>query len=77
MYVLKVSSGRSSVQSGSRLLSSTWGIKGPADLSKLSGKIIDFCRGSPILELFEYEMDGVSVISGKYCGTTLKFTQVT
>ena len=66
MYVLKVSSGRSSVQSGSRSRSSTWGIKGPADLSKLSSKIIDFCRGSPIMELVEHEMDGVSVVNGRY-----------
>ena len=65
MYVLKVSSGKSSLNSGSRSRSSTWGIKGPADLSKLSSKVIDFCRGSPILELLEYEMDGVSVVNGR------------
>ena len=60
-----MASGKYSLKSGSRLLSSTWGIKGPADLSKLSSKIIDFCRGSPILELFDYEMDGVTVVSGR------------
>ena len=65
LCVLQVASGRSSVQSGSRLFSSTWGIKGPADLSKLSSKVIGFCRGSPILELTKFETDGVSVINGK------------
>ena len=66
---LQVSSRRYRLKSGSRLFSSTWGIKGPADLSKLSSKVIDFCRGFSIFELMEFETDGVSVVHGKYCDT--------
>ena len=66
MYVLKVSNETSSLNSGTRSRSSIWTIKGPADFSKLSSKIIDFCRGSPILELLENKMDGVGVVNGRY-----------
>ena len=59
-----VSRRKLNMKNGSRLMSSEWMLTGPVDLSKLSGNVIEFCRGLPVHGLKKVEQDKYTVTKG-------------